>query len=64
MLFPKSSEFSIFGSESYILTSLVKDKKLGRRSLAHVHSLASGLFRQAKQAGLPRSSMIGRTLRL
>ena len=34
------------------LTSLVKDKKLGRRSVAHVHSLGSGMFRHAKQLGL------------
>src|SRR2546426_6840426 len=33
------------------LTSLVKNKKLGRRSLAHVRSLASGMFRHAKQLG-------------
>jgi integrase len=34
------------------LTSLVREKKLGRRSLAHVQSLASGMFRHAKQLGL------------
>ena len=34
------------------LTSLVKEKKLGRRSVQHAHSLGSGLFRHAKQLGL------------
>jgi integrase len=34
------------------LTSLAEDKKLGRRSIAHVRSLASGLFRYAKQVGV------------
>ncbi len=38
------------------LTSLVKVNKLGRRSVAHVHSLASGLFRHAKQLGIIESN--------
>jgi integrase len=33
------------------LTSLVEKKKQGRRSLAHIRSLASGMFRHAKQLG-------------
>jgi len=39
-------------SATLMLTALVENKNLGRRSLSHAKSLASGMFRHAKQLGL------------
>ena len=41
---------------SEFLTKLVDDRKLGRRSISHVHSLGSGMFRLAKKRGLVKAN--------